>query len=93
MAVDRNRKYAIRYFVQEWNKPVPKDFVGEEVIDGVTMSKSDFGYTDQLVIISIIDDEESKSFLICDSKEQGPPSRETLIAIREAINHQLEHHT
>lgn len=91
------RTYAIRYLVDGWNKPVPaKDANGEHVCDGVRISNSNYGYTDTLLVCSVIRDDvtnEIVSIFFADSDSMvGKPSRELMTAIRDEINHYLEHH-
>lgn len=91
------RKYKIRYLVEDWNKP--PDWVDVAAtrasIPGVKVSNTDYGYTDRLVVASVIEhpDGTPASVLLCDSKTGGPPDREILEALLKQVQHQIQHHT
>jgi hypothetical protein len=93
----KDRKYKIRYFMEFWDKkPDWVDIAATRaVIPGVRPSNTDYGYTDRLVVASIIENPDGTpaSVLLCDSKTGGPPDREILEVLAKQIQHQIEHHT
>lgn len=85
-----SKNYAIRYLVEEWNKPSNG---GVRLMPGITVSPDDHGYTDRLLVVSILyDGDEIDSALILDTKTKGPPDREIMEFLKEHIEHYLEHH-
>lgn len=88
--------YKIRYFIEDWNKPIPPEEKKKtvKVMPGVSVSGSNLGYADALFIASIVRDDDGKaSVLLLDSDSQsGRPSKEMLVDIRDQIDHQLKHH-
>lgn len=80
------RNYKIRYSVESWNKPVEGESVQKR--PGIRVNNTDYGYTDQLFLVSIV----GESVLMLDSLSGGPPMRETLLMVRDQIDHYLEHH-
>jgi hypothetical protein len=86
-------KYGVRYKVEDWNKPRPAG--GKQVQAGITVSDDDHGYADAVFVASIVrkPNGETESVLLLDSDSGGLPTREMLLLIREAIDHQLECHT
>jgi hypothetical protein len=90
-----SHKYSIRYLVQPWNKTIPqRDGAGKQVRPNVTVSNTDYGYTDRLFIISILDEgTEDESLLLLDSKDGPDMTREYLEKLRDAITHHIETHT
>jgi len=86
-------KYAVRYLVEQWNKPRPEG--GKKVRDGIVLSDDNHGYADAVFVASVMktDDGEIGSILLLDSDNGHLPSRTMLEAVRDQINHHLEHHT
>lgn len=78
--------YEIRYRVEPWGKPTEE--MGEQVRPGIRVTE-EWGYTDRLFAASIL---ENGSIILLDSKYGAEPDREVLEAVRDAINHHLEHH-
>lgn len=87
-----NQIYAIRYRVEEWNKPRGK---GTRVRPGIRVSEEDNGYCDAILVASIMvnDDGEAGSVLLLghDGKEAGL-NRKLLETVKAQIEHYLEHH-
>jgi hypothetical protein len=93
MVVPNPRKYRVRYKVQLWNKPVVSET--RQGPPGVKVSKDDYGYTDEILVVSILKDGEGKttSMAFFDSVScNGQPPREMMEEIRDQIDHYLEHH-
>ncbi len=89
--------YGIRYYIEKWDKPRPENPDDVEVVPGIVLNKgSDFGYTDVLFIASILLSEDCKeidSIALFDSIGGAKPHPGVLKAVRDQINHYLEHHT
>jgi hypothetical protein len=87
--------YKVRYLVEPWNKPPPEN-LGERVAPGIRVSNDNYGYTDVLFVGSVLlDGDGSYSSVALTSSEQtgtGMPSRKLLEAIKDQIEHMLEHH-
>lgn len=89
---DPNRVYGVRYYVEHWGKP--REGVGKKVVDGISVSVNNHGYTDELFLASILNKKDGgKSVLLMDSVNGIEPSREMLELVRDHISHHLEHHT
>jgi hypothetical protein len=97
------RSYKVRYFCERWGKPPLQRDIGTEeerearrVAPRVTPSKTDYGYTDTLVLVSILRNQmtgEVESIALFDTDSgNGQPSRDLLEDVSEAIDHYLEHH-
>jgi hypothetical protein len=88
-----DRLYKIRYMVEEWNKPAGSKTRKTE-FDGIKVSTDNYGYTDELLVASILHDEkgEIKSIGLFSSEGRLMPSRKLLEAVKSQIEHQLEHH-
>ena len=88
------KKYATRYFVEDWNKEVPQDSGQIMVMPGVIKSADDFGYTDQLVIVSILKHEDGsiESMLALDSESGGPLSKSLTQELLDYLQHYLKEH-
>lgn len=84
-------RYKIRYLIEAWDKPAPLDS-SKPVMPGVRVSGNDYGYTDDLFVVSIVDLGERESFLILSSSEGGPPGREMVEKIIDCLQHYLEEH-
>ena len=80
------KKYAIRYFVEPWDKPPPSD--ADLVMAGVRASPDNYGYTDSLFLASIIKnvDGSVESVLLMDSDNGPNPSEQMLRLVRDQIN-------
>ena len=89
------KTYRTRYLIEEWNKP-PDVSPTPTPVSGVSVSSNDFGYTDDLFFASILRKENGEigSILLLSSEgnEHGKPSKEMLLAVRDMIDHQLQHH-
>jgi hypothetical protein len=88
-------KYPIRYLVEPWNKPIdPDNKQRKSVIPGVTVSTNNYGYTDQILIMSVIVGEDGEeSVLILDSESKGNiPTRRMLEICIQQCQHILDHH-
>lgn len=87
--------YKVRYYVEQWGKE-PAEETTKTGVPGVRVAGPNFGYTDILFVASIIQDDDgnlaSILLLDSDSKVLPGPSRKVLEAVRDQINHQLEHH-
>lgn len=85
--------YKVRYHIDhEWNKP-PEE-VCTSVRPGISLVDGKYGYTDILFVASIMLNENGEygSILLLDTESCGHPSRKMLEAIRDQIEHNLEHH-
>lgn len=80
--------YRVRYRVEAWGQPVP---AGEydQVQSGVRVRKDNYGYTDELLLASILQDDAGQRSSILLVSESGPPSRDLLLAVREQIDRAL----
>lgn len=90
-----SRTYAVRYSVSPWRKSVPIENEGRKVgIPNVTVSDDQYGYTDTLFAASILrgGNGEVESIFLVDT-DTSIPTREMLLMVRDAIDHQLEFHT
>lgn len=79
--------------VEPWNKP--RENISERrTIPGVVMSNDNYGYADDVFVVSIIrnGDGSIEFMLLLSSEGFGGPSRELLEGVRDCINHHLEHH-
>ncbi len=85
------RKYAVRYEVEPWGKPVRVPTAN--VQPGVRVTSDNSGYCDLLFVGSVLlnDAEEIASVLLLSSESDGL-SRRLLEAVRDQIDHHLEHH-
>jgi hypothetical protein len=85
--------YKVRYYVGEWNKPIPEGEEGQEIVPGVKIQPTDIGYADDVVVASVVRDSGGlvESILIMSSENEGA-SKELLIAVKNAIDHDLAHH-
>jgi hypothetical protein len=90
----KNTIYLVRYFIEKWNKPIEEKGPVENVAPGIKIVSPSYGYVDQLFVASIMKDEdgEIESILLLDSEAGKAPSRTTLLAVKEAIEHQLKYH-
>lgn len=86
----------MRYLQEEWGKPVPasSEQGSVQVLDNVTCSGDDYGYADDIFLVSILRDDggEVESIFMIDTIT-GQPSKETLLMIRDQIDHQIAEHT
>ena len=96
------RKYQIRYSVEgAENSPDGKGFERDSatrISDGLSVSHTDYGYSDDLFVASVLRDDagEIDSVLLLGT-DRGTPtgpkiSRELLMAVKEQIDHYIEHH-
>lgn len=89
--------YKVRYSVEPWDRPRPADGEFVRMANGVTASPNNFGYTDVLFLASILlkEDGEIGSILLLDSSAKGGLgcNPKVLRAVRDMIDHHLEHHT
>lgn len=70
-----SKKYRVRYSVEIGEHEAPSG--GTVIANGIRISDTDYGYADDLFVVSLVDQGDGKV---------------TLLAMREAINHHLEHH-
>lgn len=77
--------YRVRYFVEEWNKPVPQEDMGGKISEGIRMSKSNYGYTDTLLLVSIVENEGAASVMLLDTSTRGQPSLHNARLAHQAI--------
>jgi len=81
--------YRVRYLVEPWNKPRPRDDEEIKVRDGIILLKdSKFGYTDELFIVSMLD---GGSYALFSTDGHIPPTKESLLKVKGYIEHYLEH--
>lgn len=83
------RAYRYRYLVEpgEWIAPEG----GLKVRSNVTVTSDNYGYTDDLILVSILDTEDGgKNLLMLSTQDQGPPSRKTLLELQTLIAASLE---
>jgi len=96
----KKRVYGTRYSVEKWDKPVPQDEwdTSQRVMPGIRTMEGDYGYTDILLAASILMKEEDgvstiDSIMLFDTQSMsGQPPKWLLKAVRDQINHYLEHH-
>lgn len=88
--------FKVRYSVEPWNKPVPNIENSKLESPGIRTVSDKYGYTDVLFLASCLQDDDGNidSILILSSEDSSKPrpSRELLEAVRDQINHHLEHH-
>ena len=85
--------YQYRYFIEKGEWPPPEN--REVIIPGKlsVCRDSDFGYADDLLVVSLVGFEDDRSYLILSTEDGGgPPSRELLLEIRQHIDHYLAEH-
>ena len=83
-----SKTYKIRYSVESWGKPSIEP--SRRVVRGLRITKSRFGYTDRLFLMSILNDENGnvESAVMLDS-ETGPRLTPKII---ELVQRQLDHY-
>lgn len=84
--------YKIRYSIELWNKPPDQEFI--QVRKNVRVTKTDYGYTDELFLASILKNEDGSvdSVLLLDSEDGPNITKSKLLLIRDAIDHHLKNH-
>ena len=91
-----NRRYKFRYMIENWDgPPAGDDLTGSvKVRNGIRASATNYGYTDDLLLMSVTKDEfgQPESILLLDSTDGPNPSRELLELARDQIEHHLRHH-
>lgn len=85
-----SHNYKVRYLVEPWSAPRTEEVV--EVMPGIQVSKSNYGYTDRLFLASIIDEGDGLDVMFLDTEDGPYPSREILELIKDRIDHYLECH-
>lgn len=86
------KNYAFRYFVEPGSWPPPEK--ATRVATGVRVTDDNYGYADNLFVISIVkEDDGCEHYLMLDTRDQGPPTRQTLLDVRKMIDHYLENHS
>lgn len=84
------KKYALRYSVEPWGKTVPETTAGTLVAEGVMVSDDDYGYTDSLLLASIVKDEKGNASILILDNEAGEPTLETLCLLRRHITMMID---
>lgn len=83
------RDYRIRYLIEEWNKP-PEQVEDEPIAPGVRCSKTDYGYADNVVIVSIVKCKHgAEDLMFLSSETLAEPTTERLLSLRAAIDAEL----
>lgn len=90
------RPYKLRYLVEPWDKQMEAEVLKEVSIGAVNLVavKGNYGYTDKILIVSILDTEDGPDcFVMSEEKggKYGLPSKERLLLARRAIGEALEH--
>lgn len=88
------RIYKVRYLVEPWDRP-PSEPPKRTTQPGVALSVNDYGYTDEIMVVSILHDKKGEpiSIGLFDSESGcGRPSRRLLELVKKQIEHQLAEH-
>ena len=86
------QRYRIRYSIEVGDFIKPESVT--KVRPGINLSADDYGYADELVVVSLVGAPGKRSFLVVSTEDGGgPPLPETLRELRDYIDHQLEHHS
>lgn len=92
--MSKKRNYGIRYSVEEWNKP-PEN-VAEKVAPGITVSNDNYGYTDDIVVVSILKDEFGEigsMALFSNLMRDKKIPKDVLERLKEEVEHYIKHHS
>jgi hypothetical protein len=93
--------YRVRFMMDpDWNRPAPGIEAMERTGPDTLKTSDNYGYADEVVIASLMRDLETGELasvrLCCSEGAVAPggegPSRAALEAVRDHINHYLEHH-
>lgn len=87
----KQKSFKIRYSVKPWGKP-PRE-PSKRVVKGIRVTKSSFGYTDRLFLVSMIYEENRLDSILMADTETGLNLTQSIIDIvREALDHYQEKH-
>ena len=84
------KSYAIRYLVEEWDQPPSAK--STLIADGVRVSEDNYGYTDDILILSCVKQPDGAESLLLVGANGFDIPRELLEKAKTHIEHHLKHH-